>query len=336
LEVVKLISPLHLNIIGMTSFHPLLVGIHPRSERLIKTFRAYSRKKINLDELNEVLEKESRELIKLQLDLNYRYVTDGMLRWHDLLRPLAEKLEGVEVDGLSRWFDNNLFYKKPVIVGEVRRTDKILKEYIYPSEIPDRRFKLILPDPFTFTSLSELGKRRFDEVLFEVSKAMNEEIREMEAEVGLGQVQLSAPSLVWRRLDEDSLELARDAIDECLKGVSAERMIHLPFGDALNSFPQILDARVNVIGFDMTATKLKELREYSIDRGVGLGFVDGRNSLIEDVGFVKGKVEEYLEANEPETIYITPSCGLEFLPRNVADEKVRLLKRIVDELEEVE
>ena len=320
----------------MTSFHPLLVGIHPRSERLIKTFRAHSRKKIGFDELSKVLERESREIIKLQLDLNYRYVIDGMLRWHDLLRPLAEKLDGVEVDGLSRWFDNNLLYKKPVIVGEVKRTGEILKEYIYPSEIPDRRFKLVLPDPFTFTSLSELGKRRFDDVLFEVSKAMNEEIRGMKVEIGLGQVQLSAPSLVWRKLDEDSLELAKDAVDECLKGVSAEKMIHLPFGDALNSFPQILDARVDVIGFDMTSTKLKELREYRIDRGVGLGFVDGRNSLIEDVEFVRRRVEYYLEANEPEMIYITPSCDLEYLPRSVADEKVRLLKKIVDELEEVE
>ena len=41
----------------MTSFHPLLVGIHPRSERLIKTFRAYSRKKIGFDELSKVLER---------------------------------------------------------------------------------------------------------------------------------------------------------------------------------------------------------------------------------------------------------------------------------------
>jgi len=320
----------------MTSFHPLLVGIHPRSEKLIKTFRAYSRKKISLDELNETLQKESREIIKLQLDLNYRYVIDGMLRWHDLLRPLAEKLDGVEIDGLSRWFDNNLFYKKPVVMGEVKRTDEILKEYIYPSDVPDGRFKLILPDPFTFTSLSELRRRRFDDVLFEVSKAMNEEIKEIEMKIKLGQVQLSAPSLVWRKLDEDSLEMATDAIDECFKGVSAETMIHLPFGDALNSFPQILDTRVNVIGFDMTSTKLRELREYRIDRGVGLGFVDGRNSLIEDANFVRRKIEAYLEANEPKVIYITPSCDLEHLPRNVADEKVKLLKRIVDELEEAE
>lgn len=320
----------------MISFHPLLVGIHPRSEKLIKTFRAYSRKKISLDELNETLQKESREIIKLQLDLNYRYVIDGMLRWHDLLRPLAEKLDGVEIDGLSRWFDNNLFYKKPVIIDEVKRTDEILKEYIYPNDVPDGRFKLILPDPFTFTSLSELRRRRFDDVLFEVSKAMNEEIKEIEMKIELGQVQLSAPSLVWRKLDEDSLEMATDAIDECFKGVSAETMIHLPFGDALNSFPQILDTRVNVIGFDMTSTKLRELREYRIDRGIGLGFVDGRNSLIEDVNFVKRKVEAYLESNEPKVIYITPSCDLEHLPRNVADEKVKLLKRIVDELEEVE
>ena len=302
---------------------------------MIKTFRAYSRKKISLDELNEVLEGESKEIIKLQLDLNYRYVIDGMLKWHDLLRPLAEKLEGIKIDGLSRWFDNNLFYKRPVIVGEVKRSDHILKEYIYVDDIPDGRFKLVLPDPFTFTSLSELRGRRFDDVLFEISRALNEEIKGIEMKIGLGQVQLSAPSLVWRKLDEDSLEMAKDAIDECVKGILAEKMIHLPFGDALNSFPQILDTKVNAIGFDMTSTKLRDLREYRIDKGVGLGFVDGRNSLIEDVEFVRRKVEAYLEANEPKVVYITPSCDLEYLPRNVADEKVKLLKRIVDELEGV-
>jgi methionine synthase II (cobalamin-independent) len=39
-----------------------------------------------------------------------------------------------------------------------------------------------------------------------------------------------------------------------------------------------------------------------------------------------------MDKREPEILYITPSCELEFLPIDIADEKVKLISRIVKRL----
>ena len=317
----------------MTEFHSVLVGACPRSEDLIKAFRAHSKGKISRDELWKRLRSEEEAVIRLQREAGLRYLIDGMLDWHDLLRPVAESLGGVELNGLARWFDNNTFYKKPVIVGRVSRERGLLDRYFHPELVKDGKPKLILPDPYTFTSLSET-ERKFDDILFEVAEALGKELAEIESSTPLGQAQLSAPTLVWRKLSSDDLELAGQAIEEVFKFVRAEKMLHLFFGDALNAFPQVLDYRVDVLGFDMTSTSVRELSEYSIDRDVALGLVDGRNSLMEKVEVVTKWVEVYLKHNEPENLYITPSCDLEFLPLRVAEEKVRLLGKVLRRLRE--
>jgi methionine synthase II (cobalamin-independent) len=73
------------------------------------------------------------------------------------------------------------------------------------------------------------------------------------------------------------------------------------------------------------------LADYDIDR-IALGIVDGRNSLLEDVETILKKIHKYMDKREPEILYITPSCELEFLPIDIADEKVKLISRIVKRL----
>lgn len=313
----------------MTKVYGILVGPYPRSEYLIKSFREYFRGKLEDNELKKRVLEEAKSIVELQSEAGFRYIIDGMLEWHDLLRPIARNLLGVEIDGLSRWFDNNAFYKKPIITGEIYKKDSILSGYIYPELMDPGKWKLILPDPYTFVSLSDnKSNLKQDEILFQYAEALNQEILKLQAKYEIGQVQLSAPSLVWHKLDKDILESVKDAIGEMLKGVIAEKMIHLYFGSGLNALPAVLDYEVDVIGFDLTYTNLNSLTDYDIGR-IALGIVDGRNSLIEDLEILVRKIDKYLDKREPETVYITPSCELEFLPKDIANEKVKLISRIV-------
>ncbi len=313
----------------MTEVYGILVGAYSRSEYLIKSFREYFKGKLKEEELKKRVLEEAKNVIHLQSEAGFRYILDGMLEWHDLLRPIAENLLGVEIDGLARWFDNNAFYKKPIITGEIHKKNSILSGYIYPDLVDPGKWKLILPEPYTFISLSE-NKSRFkqDELLFQYAEALNQELLELQAKYVIGQLQLSGPSLVWRKHDSDTLESVGDAIMEMLKGVSAEKMLHLYFGNGLNALPVVLDYEVDVVGFDLTYTNLSLLAEYDIEK-IALGIVDGRNSLIEDVEILAKKIDKYLDKREPETLYITPSCELEFLPVNIANEKIKLIERIV-------
>ncbi|MEN2974855.1 MAG: hypothetical protein ABDH32_04665 [Candidatus Caldarchaeales archaeon] len=308
----------------------VLVGSYPRSERLTKSFRECLKGRLEMNELKKEVLNEVKKVVEIQLEAGLRYIVDGMFEWHDLLRPIAENLLGVEIDGLARWFDNNTFYRKPVIKARMSKKDSILSEYIHPELVPTGKWKLILPDPYTFISLSEnMSNLRIDELLFNYAEALSEELLEVQMRYQIGQIQLSAPSLVWRRLDSDMLESVGDAIAEMFKGIRSEKMIYFYFGDGLNVLPIALDYDVDVVGFDITSTNLNLLAEYDIDK-IALGIVDGRNSLIEDLELIVRKIIKYRGKREPRLLYITPSCDLEFLPPDIAYEKVKLISRIVE------
>ncbi|MEM4328790.1 MAG: hypothetical protein QXI50_03920, partial [Candidatus Caldarchaeum sp.] len=92
-----------------------LVGSFPRPAKLIKLLRDYSKGKTGREQVESEVDKTVEMIVRIQVENKLAYVSDGMLLWDDLFRPFSTIVDGVEVDGLSRWFDNNVFYKKLVV-----------------------------------------------------------------------------------------------------------------------------------------------------------------------------------------------------------------------------
>ena len=108
-----------------------ITGILPRSEELIKVTRSYIRGKTGNRELNKAFKNATSKLIEAQLAAEFSYISDGMLKWHDLLRPFTSNLQGATVGSLSRWFDNNTFYRKPIIVSDLLREHAVTHNFIF-------------------------------------------------------------------------------------------------------------------------------------------------------------------------------------------------------------
>src|SRR3989304_1544347 len=100
---------------GETMAFAHLTGIFPRSEELITATRAFERGRADKSALDRLFEEEAQRLVALEGEHGLDSVTDGLLRWQDLLRPLADELPGVHAGPVTRWFDNNSFYRRPVI-----------------------------------------------------------------------------------------------------------------------------------------------------------------------------------------------------------------------------
>jgi len=64
-----------------------------------------------------------------------------------------------------------------------------------------------------------------------------------------------------------------------------------------------------------------------LTKGLGLGIVDARNTKRESVEDIVEQIRRVGEFVPTEKLYVNPSCGLEYLPREVAFEK---LKRLVE------
>lgn len=92
----------------MKAFAP---GIYPRSEALVQATRDLDRGRTTEQAVAEQVERDTRELVAVQESAGLDLLSDGLLRWQDLFRPLAEAADGLEARPLTRFLDTNTFYR---------------------------------------------------------------------------------------------------------------------------------------------------------------------------------------------------------------------------------
>jgi 5-methyltetrahydropteroyltriglutamate--homocysteine methyltransferase len=309
-------------------------GILPRPSRLISKTRQSARSRISDEELAEAYRKYSKKVIDYQIESGLTYVNDGYLRRQDLLRPFTENLGGVEVGQLYRWFNNNTFYRIPVVKGKLSGDAPFNKSY--PDLLPKENLKAVLPAPYTFTKLSKneyYGDEK--EFLIDYAEILNKEIKSLEAK-GYSYIQLSDPALVYHNTAPCSCTLSdiAEAIEVATKGVKARTGLVTFFGDAAPVLGAITDWAVDDIGVDYYETDSDVIKEHRFKDGLSLGLVDARNTLKEDVSELVGLAQEVIDSSSPKNINISTNCDLDFLTWKEAKEKINTVCAVATQLKE--
>jgi 5-methyltetrahydropteroyltriglutamate--homocysteine methyltransferase len=82
-----------------------------------------------------------------------------------------------------------------------------------------------------------------------------------------------------------------------------------------------------VIGLDFVAGpgNWNALATSSFDKRLGFGAVDGRNTKMESGDEISASLERVTEFVPGERLYLNPSCGLEYLPRETAFDKLKTM-----------
>ncbi len=302
------------------------VGSYPRPE----WFREYLKrmeglqKELDVEVDRDVLRKAVREVIDRQKKAGIELVTDGQLIWHDFLATIASRIDGFYVDGLVRYFDNNLYYRIPVIKERIRRRGQILYDFKIAYEI-ESNIKAVL-SLFTVLKLSRnIYYKSFEDSLWDLCDVLKSEIAEL-IDLGVKYIQFDEPSLLYA--DEKELKILEDVYKE-LTNFEAETILMTYFRSAKSIFPYVLDFGFDVIGLDFVEgfdENLDVLREYGLEN-VNVGIVDGRNTKMEGIDELKMRFEKIADATELKKVYISPNTGLEFLPDVKAYEKMKLVSR---------
>ena len=319
-----------------------VTGIFPRLTELIECTRIYARGRINASDLEKAFEDATSKIVNAQVSAEFSYVTDGMLRWQDMLRPFMKGLGGVKMGSLARWFNNNVFYRKPIIVDTIRRNKSIFKEATYIGYLPKNfRWKAILPAPYTFAQLSENQfYKDKTELMFEYAEILKEEIKSL-TQLGFKYVQLSDPALVYEpiatSLSRTELDYVSEALRVAVEGTSIKTCVQTFFGDFCQILPEAIDFPVDHLGIDLYATDFEKLKEYSFEKGVAFGLVDSRNSLVEEPDKLVTVTKEIVESIYPSKmgeVFVCPNCDLEFLPWERAHEKMKIIRSVTKRLRE--
>jgi 5-methyltetrahydropteroyltriglutamate--homocysteine methyltransferase len=289
-------------------------------------------------EITETYDRVRSELVDRQLEAGLDRIVEGQARWDDnLAHPLAVH-DAVETRGIVRYYDNNNFYREPVVTGELTASGDVAAD-LATVEKADA-LQAILPGPYSLADLAT-DEHYGDEETFlaAVAEFLAGEVAALPDHETLF---LLEPSLVEAVPGDDLNAAASEAVDTVAAATDAEVVVY-PFYGALEEkvYAHLMDADVDAVGFDLVTDHERNVynaQEYGTTDSVALGVVDGQNTLVETPETVRERFDWFdgaVPAQTFETAYLTANTELFYLPVNKAEAKLDALASAA-ELEEVE
>ena len=278
------------------------------------------------DEIVEAYGRARSEVVDRQREAGLDRIVEGQLRWDDMLaHPLCVH-DNVETRGIVRYYDNNNFYREPVVRGDLTADGDIAAEL---DATPDAD-QAVLPGPY---SLSELAT---DEHYGDSAAFLDAVTEFLAAEVdSLPPVEtlfLLEPSLVTDAPEDGEDERASRAIDAVASATDADVVVHTYWGSIPEKpYAHLMDADIDAIGFDFVSDhegSVYNIQEYGTKDEIALGVVDGQNTLVEEPTEIAERIEwvrEQVPAEAFDRIYATSNTELFYLPTNRAEAKLDAL-----------
>jgi 5-methyltetrahydropteroyltriglutamate--homocysteine methyltransferase len=326
-------------------FPTTLVGSYPQPEWLIDRaklagrfpprVRARELWRIPAEFLAAAQDDATLLAIRAQEEAGLDIITDGEIRRESYSNRFATALEGVDIDNPGSALDRS-GHPNPVprIVGRIRRRHAV--------EVEDVRFlrahtkkpiKITVPGPFT---MSQQAQNEFyasdEEASLDYAAAVNEEIRDLFV-AGADIVQVDEPYMQAR--PDKARQYGLTALNRALEGVQGTTCVHICFGYAAiiharpsgySFLPELAGCRCGQVSVETAQSKLDCSALTPLkDKHILLGVIDLSDMNVESAETVAARIRRALPYVAPERIIVATDCGMKYLPRDVADGKMRAM-----------
>ena len=304
-----------------------VTGAYPKisdeNQELRRALHRHDRGELDADGLTGVLDESTRwaigELDWAGLDV----INDGQVRWDDLLAPFARAWSGCDRGPLERFYDNNTYFRQPVITGPITTEgNTLVRDFEFARGVARGELKAAVCGPLTFATLAEdQHYKSLEDRTLAVADAIAKEIRGLGG-AGATLVDVEEPALVAH---PEHFALARAAIERlAVAGVPLALQTYFfpadPLLDALAAFP------VSQVGVDVRSRDTHALeRLNTLRQTIVLGIVDARNTRVETESELVKLIEAALKQIPADYLWLAPTTGLEYLPHDVAVQKLKAL-----------
>jgi len=291
--------------------------------------------------ISEAYERARGDVIDQQQTAGLDRLVEGQLRWDDMLAHPLVVAQAVETGGIVRYYDNNNFYRDPIVTGPLAATGDVAAELDAAADRAEETpLQAVLPGPYSLADLAT-DEHYGDEaaLLDAVTEFLADEIEQFPAVETLF---LLEPSLAVNPPGDGPDERASEAVDAVAGAADAgtDVVVHT-YWEALEEkvYAHLMDAAVEAIGFDLVSEHDRNVYlagEYGTKDDVALGLVDGQNTLVESPETIRERVEWFTDQSGEDfgTVYATANTELFYLPVNKFEAKLAALADAAD-LEEV-
>jgi 5-methyltetrahydropteroyltriglutamate--homocysteine methyltransferase len=282
-----------------------VTGIYPRSEQLVQATRELDRGRTTEEAVDEQVERDLAELVSVQQAAGLDLLSDGMLGWQDLFRPLLEATDGLETGALTRFLDTNTFYRAPHATTAMPKLTGPLDERYLPP-VPGPKV-VTLPSPYALSEGTGVPATAIAE------NVLKPVIESLDAEL----VVLSEPFFGREQASPDVLA---EPLQKLAGG--PKLALQLTFCNARDPLQNgLAELPVDAIGIDFYATHLVD-----VPKGFGklllAGIVDARSSALEDPRELADFAERLRNDREVEHVALVPNGDLQFVSERIAREKL--------------
>ena len=297
------------------------------------------------DEAEALFARAAAEVIAAQVDAGIDVVTDGEVRRENYIHYHCRHLTGFDFEHRAEETMRGVLpVVLPVIVGPVVATESFLPhDWRVAQAATDHPVKVTIPGPLTITD-SVVDRHYGDRaaLVADLAVAINAEVRAL-ADAGCIHIQVDEP--VFARRVDDALDFGVDALATCFAGVPdpVTRTVHCCCG-----YPRHLDdddyekappsayldiaEAVDAAPIDRFSLEdahrpndLADLLPRFQQTTVILGCVAIARSRVETVDEVADRLAEALRHIDRERLVAAPDCGLGYLGRDLAVQKLRVL-----------
>jgi 5-methyltetrahydropteroyltriglutamate--homocysteine methyltransferase len=321
-----------------------LVGSYPQPEWLIDRarlskqvprVRARDLWLIAPDKLEAAQDDATLLAIRDQERAGIDIVSDGEQRRESYSNHFATALEGVDVDSpgtaMSRM---GRPIQVPRIAGPIRRRQAVeVRDVQLLRANTDRRIKATVPGPFTMSRQAQDDYYGDEEAMaMDFADAVNAEIKDLFA-AGADVVQIDEPWM--QQYPDQARAFGLKALNRALDGVSGTVAVHLCFGYAAvvhdkptgySFLAELENSKAQQVSIEAAQPRLdlKVLRNLP-NKTIILGVIDLADVTVETPQIVAGRIRAALPHVPPERLVIAPDCGMKYLPRAVAYDKMKAM-----------
>ncbi|HKU13277.1 MAG TPA: uroporphyrinogen decarboxylase family protein [Steroidobacteraceae bacterium] len=274
--------------------------------------------------------------IRAQEQAGLDIVTDGEIRRESYSNRFATALEGVDIDNPGTALDRS-GHPNPVprVVGRIRRKHSVqVDDLLFLKRHTQRKVKVTVPGPFTMAQQAQIdyydGSR--ERAALDYAAAVNEEIRDLFAN-GADIVQLDEPYMQAR--PEEARAFGLKALNRALEGVSGTVAVHICFGYAAiihqrpsgySFLPELAQCGCAQVSIETAQSNLDcSVLTQLGNKKILLGVLDLSDMKPETPQQVAARIRRALPYVDPRNVIVAPDCGMKYLPREVADAKLRAM-----------
>ncbi len=303
-----------------------LAGRFPPRTRALELWR------IPEEYLEEAQDDATRLAILDQERAGLDIITDGEMRRESYSNRFATTLEGIDIDNPGTALDRS-GHPNPVprIVGPIARTRPVqVRDVEFLRAHTDRPIKITVPGPYT---MSQQAQNDYYPTLADAAMAyaaaVRGEIHDLFA-AGADIVQIDEPYMQAR--PEPAAEYGLAALNEALLDAPGETAVHICFGyaaiiharpDGYSFLPQLAGCTADAISIETAQSSLDcTVLEQLPAKKMIIGVLDLSTNEVETPELVAERLRRAIEHHPAEQMVVAPDCGLKYLPRSVAFDKM--------------